>query len=691
MSLKPFKIDPKVAEQLFDLEEDQQLPIPPKAAPPAKPATGITTNPTLADGTDNVITDAKLGFGRVISYSIDGTGNNLKRPNQDAAGGDEARIAPANFAAGTSDTPVDGPNARVISNTIMANDPGAIDPGGRSAFMYAFGQFLDHDMDRNPAQTGTSAQTLSITVPSGDAVFTPGDSITITRGQIDPANGDAVNAVTSVLDLSQIYGSDAATAASLRNADGTLITSAGGNPPIVDGQFVGGDIRAAENPDLTAVDALFVREHNYWVAKLHAEQPSLTGDQLYDMARAITTAEYQSITYNEYLPTLLGKNALGAYHGYDPKVSTQILEEFSTAAFRFGHTIISTTETKIDNTGVIKEATDLIDAMGEATSQVTANGGFDALLRNLGQDFSNQEGVKIASDLLNLFNPGAPGQDFDLGAVDVERTRDLGIATLNQTRVALGLKAYTDFSQITSDATLAAQLKSVYGTVDQVDLFVGGLAETPVAGSMVGQTFQDIMVMQFNNLRAGDRLYFENQGFTPDMMTQIENTTMSDLIMRDTDTTIMQANAFIATDRHASNVAPADATMPQLVIGIDADNAVIAGVAGQDDTLVAGAGLHQLLVGGGSHDRFVFIGPGHTDTITGFTHGIDVVDFENLPAAATFKDLVITSASNGDAIVKLGGNTIELAGISSASLRPGDFAFNQDDPAVLAQEKLLGQ
>ena len=161
-----------------------------------------------------------------------------------------------------------------------------------------------------------------------------------------------------------------------------------------------------------------MREHNYWVAKLHAAQPSLTGDQLYDMARSITTAEYQAITHNEYLPTLLGKNALGAYHGYDPKVSTQILEEFSTAAFRFGHTIISTTETKIANDGSVLEAKDLIQAMMGSTSDTTANGGFDALSRNLAQDFSNQEGVHIASDLLNLFNPGAPGSNFDLGAVD---------------------------------------------------------------------------------------------------------------------------------------------------------------------------------------------------------------------------------------------------------------------------------
>jgi peroxidase len=635
-----------------------------------------TSNPTLIDGTDNMITDPGLGFGHVISYSIDGTGNNLKHPTLSAAGSDEIRLAPANFAPGTLDTSIDGPSARFISDTIMANDPGNTDPGGHSAYMYAFGQFLDHDMDRNPSQTPNATNTLSIPVPANDLVFTPGSTIDITRGQTDPANGNAVNAVTSVLDLSQIYGSDAVTAASLRNADGTLITSAGNNPPIVNGQFVGGDIRAAENPDLTAIDTLFVREHNYWVAKLHSEQPSLTGDQLYDMARAITTAEYQNITYNEYLPALLGTNALGAYQGYNPNVSTQIFEEFSTAAFRFGHTIVSTTETKIANDGTITAVTDLIAAMSGSTSDNTANGGFDALLRNLGQDFSNQLGVQIASDLLNLFNPGTPGSNFDLGAVDVERARDLGIASLNQTRVALGLDPYQDFSQITSDATLAAKLQQVYGSVDNLDLFVGGLAETPISGSMVGQTFQTIMVEQFDNLRAGDRLYYQNQGFTPEMIQQIQNTTLSDLIMRDTDTTIMQSNAFIATERHASDIASTNPFMPQLVIGIDANNAIISASPGVANTLVAGVGQNQTLIGGGSTDTFVFLGSGHNDMIRGFTHGTDVIAFVGLTQPASFNDLVITTAPNGDAVIHLAGNAIDLVGVAAQSMRPHDFSFN---------------
>ena len=75
---------------------------------------------------------------------------------------------------------------------------------------------------------------------------------------MDPANGNAINSVTQYLDLSQVYGSDPTTAASLRNPDGTLQTSPGDYLPIVDGQYVGGDVRAAENPDLTSLDVLFV-------------------------------------------------------------------------------------------------------------------------------------------------------------------------------------------------------------------------------------------------------------------------------------------------------------------------------------------------------------------------------------------------------------------------------------------------
>lgn len=76
-------------------------------------------------------------------------------------------------------------------------------------------------------------------------------------------------------------------------------------------------------------------------------------------------------------------------------------------------------------------------------------------------------------------NANPPGDQGDLAAIDILRERDLGIATLNQTRSALGLTPYTSFNQITSDTQLASERQQVYGDVNQVDLFVRGLAENP--------------------------------------------------------------------------------------------------------------------------------------------------------------------------------------------------------------------
>ena len=117
---------------------------------------------------------------------------------------------------------------------------------------------------------------------------------------------------------------------------------------------------------------------------------SLSGDQLYARARAITTAEYQNIVYTEFLPHLLGTDTLSSYHGFNSSVSPQISEEFSTAAYRFGHSTVSPEETKIANDGTVLEQKDLVDASAEQTSDLPPNGGADALLRNLAQDFSQE-------------------------------------------------------------------------------------------------------------------------------------------------------------------------------------------------------------------------------------------------------------------------------------------------------------
>ena len=90
---------------------------------------------------------------------------------------------------------------------------------------------------------------------------------------------------------------------------------------------------------------------------------------------------------------------------------------------------------------------------------------------------------------------------------------------------------------------MQAQLQSVYGTVDKVDLWVGGLAEDHVNGGSMGQTFTKIIADQFQRLRDGDRFFYLNQ-FHGSQLAAIQNTSLADIIARNSTTTNLQDNVF---------------------------------------------------------------------------------------------------------------------------------------------------
>ena len=67
-----------------------------------------------------------------------------------------------------------------------------------------------------------------------------------------------------------------------------------------------------------------------------AANPGFGDEQVFQVARKIVGAEIQKITYEDWLPTLIGAGRLPAYSGYKADVDASVASEFSAAAFRVG-------------------------------------------------------------------------------------------------------------------------------------------------------------------------------------------------------------------------------------------------------------------------------------------------------------------------------------------------------------------
>jgi hypothetical protein len=497
--------------------------------------------------------------------SIDGSGNNLANADWGSAGTDLLRQGPAAYADGVSlPAGADRPSAREISNTIVAaSEEGTINDRELSAFVYAWGQFIDHDMDLTPG--ASPAESFPVQVPAGDESFDPlntgTQTIALNRSVYDPSSSprQQVSVITAWLDGSMVYGSDATRAAALRTfVGGQLKTSAGDLMPFnTDGLanandahifaddelFLAGDVRANENVELSAIHALFLREHNRIAAALAKQSPGLSDEELYQRARQQVGAEIQAITYNEFLPALLGRNPLSRYTGYKPNVNGGIANEFSTAAFRFGHSMVGDDIEFLDNDG--EEIRDALEfTMAFFNPAVLPETGIDPILKYLASDRAQEVDTQIVEPLRNfLFGPPGAG-GLDLASLNIQRGRDHGLADYNATRVAYGLAPVTSFAQITSNVQLQQQLQSLYGSVDDVDLWVGGLAEDHAAGGSMGPLFERIIADQFTRLRDGDRFWYEN-AFSGRQLDQIRSTQLSDIIRGNTDLTNLQDNVFV--------------------------------------------------------------------------------------------------------------------------------------------------
>lgn len=489
--------------------------------------------------------------------TFDGSDNNRLNPQMNEAETQLARFVPSDYSNLSDSLSGDRrPGARVTSNNVSAQSESMLNPASASDFLWQWGQFIDHDIDLTDGID--PAEPADIAIPQGDAWFDPSGSGTRTlpfnRSIYDSDTGTSsvnprqqLNEITGWIDASNVYGSDVDRAVALRANDGTgkMRTSAGGLLPFNDSGlsnaggpgaelFVAGDVRANEQLGLTAMHTLFVREHNRLADEIAASNPGLSGDDVYQRARRIVGAQMQVITYEEFLPILLGQNALSPYERYDETVDAGIANIFSAAAFRLGHSMLSARILRLDENGSEIAAGHLPLREAFFSPQALANeGGIEPLLRGLAAQACQQIDVFIVDDVRNFLfgNPGSGG--FDLASLNIQRGRDHGIPNYNAVRQALGLLPKAAFSEITESLELQDRLAATYGSVDNMDVWVAGLAEDPVQGSALGELFHSIVVRQFEVLRDGDRFWYERT-LSNDEFADVDGVRLADIIRRNT-------------------------------------------------------------------------------------------------------------------------------------------------------------
>jgi hypothetical protein len=114
--------------------------------------------------------------------------------------------------------------------------------------------------------------------------------------------------------------------------------------------FDAGDERVNEQLQLTVIHTVWLREHNRIADILHQLNPHWDDEILFQETRRIVGAVVAHITFNEFLPIIIGRKNMqtfgldlvthGYYEGYDPKINPGIRTSFQSGAFRFGHSIL---------------------------------------------------------------------------------------------------------------------------------------------------------------------------------------------------------------------------------------------------------------------------------------------------------------------------------------------------------------
>ena len=502
--------------------------------------------------------------------TADGTCNNLQNPLWGAANTAFSRLRPAAYEDGiqvpvgytqqSSGNPFGPgwPSARYISQQIIEDIPDRVP---LSHLLTSMAQFVAHDLDlMGEFMTTACEETCDleefssfcypILVHRNDPVYgrrgeNMGQCLPLTRsvGECIQASGNntvftmprqQINQVTHYLDGSAIYGSTALALAGLRSFQcgqmkvGQKTGTNKGDPPFFFGGpfesaqglpfFSFGDLRANSLVGLMVFQTIFLREHNRLAREFASMNPCWDDERIFQESRKIVGALVQIFTYQEMLPLVFGKQKfnkyIGSYKGYDPNVRGIVHNEFANAGLRFGHSMLSDSFSRLDVDGNPLP----IGPLGLRESfnnplQYFISGGTDPIMRGYLKDRSRVSDEFMVRVFTSQFN--APTEDSlgqDVASRDIQRGREHGFPPYRRyarlCREMFNTRPRFSLRSVKS-------LRRVYGRQafnDAMDLYMASLAENHLDDSQIGPTLACILAITFNDLRAGDRFWWENPG-----------------------------------------------------------------------------------------------------------------------------------------------------------------------------------
>ena len=463
-------------------------------------------------------------------------------------------------------------------------------------FAWQWGQFVDHDVTlvSEDHSTWDENQKMNIYIPCGDQEFD--SEYECNAEHVMPAfrsrayndSGTSLNNpryqqndITSWIAGSMIYGSSDQTSNLLRYniysffsivwlcvcafiilfgvitrsfENGKLRvteTEFGDLLPMDDnGHFIAGDVRVNEITSLIMMHTIFVRLHNLIAEDIYdttlASTPGLSDDEmdelLYQYTRSLVAAIIQKITYKDWLPTLFGEAAideyLGPYAGYNSEINTDICTVFSTAAFRFGHTMATERlPLRRDNCANFKDEVlqdlELREAFFQPQLWLENEDLMELLVNGFSCTLSNEVDTRMVNAIRNfLFE--TIGDPLDLFSLNIQRGRDHGLADYNSVRGYFGLTKFQSYNDSRIDFFEGPEFERILSTlskndINNIDLFIGLLAESHLEGGSFGELISKIVLQQFGDLRDGDRFWYENY-FQTDLIEFIEKMTLVDVI-----------------------------------------------------------------------------------------------------------------------------------------------------------------